>query len=90
MQLDSESRWAGDALLMPRLGVHLYLESVAAMRNVSLKSAGPNQNQQGWCRLESALEDGALRRAGGSQSVRTLDRRGWSRGIGGSLGDRGL
>ena len=56
MELDSESRWAGDALLMPRLGVHLYLESVAAMRNVSLKSAGPNQNHQGWSSLESALE----------------------------------
>jgi hypothetical protein len=56
MELDSESRWAGDALLMPRLGVHLYLESAAVMRNVSLKSAGPNQNHQGWWRLESALE----------------------------------
>ena len=56
MELDSESRWAGDALLMPRLGVHLYLESAAAMRNVSLKSAGPNQNHQGWWQLESALE----------------------------------
>jgi len=55
MELDSESRWAGDALLMPRLGVHLYLESAAQMRNVSLKSAGPNQNHQGWWRLESAL-----------------------------------
>jgi hypothetical protein len=56
MELDSESRWAGDALLMPRLGVHLYLESAALMRNVSLKSAGPNQNHQGWWRLESVLE----------------------------------
>jgi hypothetical protein len=56
MELDSESRWAGDALLMPRLGVHLYLESSAQMRNVSLKSAGPNQSHDGWWRLESALE----------------------------------
>ncbi len=55
MELDSESRWAGDALMMPRLGVHLFLESVSLMRNVSLKSAGPNQNHQGWWRLESAL-----------------------------------
>ena len=56
MELDSESRWAGDALLMPRLGVHLYLESAALMRNVSLRSAGPNQSHQGWWQLESALE----------------------------------
>ena len=56
MELDSQSRWAGDALLMPGLGVHLYLESAALMRNMSLKSAGPNQNHQGWWRLESALE----------------------------------
>ena len=56
MELDSQSRWAGDALLMPGLGVHLYLESAALMRNMSLKSAGPNQNHQGWWRLESELE----------------------------------
>lgn len=56
MELDSDSRWAGDSLLMPGLGVHLYLESAALMRNMSLKSAGPNQNHQGWWRLESALE----------------------------------
>ena len=56
MELDSQSRWAGDALLMPGLGVHLYLESADVMRNMSLKSAGPNQNHQGWWQLESGLE----------------------------------
>lgn len=57
MGLDPEARWAGDSLVLPQLGVQLYLESVALLRNVSLRSAGPNQNPQGWWQLESALAD---------------------------------
>ncbi len=59
MGLDAEARWAGDSLVLPQLGVQLYLEGVALLRNVSLRSAGPNQNPQGWWQLESAL-GGAL------------------------------
>ncbi len=55
VELDSDARWAGDALALPRLGVQLHLDSVAALRNVSLVSSGPVQNHQGWRRLELAL-----------------------------------
>lgn len=53
--LDAEARWAGDGLVLPNLGVQLYLDSLPAMRNVSLVAAGRNQNHQGWRRLELAL-----------------------------------
>jgi hypothetical protein len=54
-QLDSEARWAGDVLVLPRLGVQLYLDNLAPMRNVSLTSVGGKQDYLGWHRLESAL-----------------------------------
>lgn len=54
-ELDSQVRWAGEALSLPRLGVQLYVEKTSLTRNVSLVSAGPNQNHQGWRRLELAL-----------------------------------
>jgi uncharacterized membrane protein len=53
--LDSETRWAGDSLALPHLGVQLHVDGVAAMRNVSLTAIGPRQNYQGWRRLELAL-----------------------------------
>ncbi len=54
-QLDPDARWAGDGLVMPALGVQLYLDSSSLMRNVSLASAGTNQNHLGWRQLELAL-----------------------------------
>jgi hypothetical protein len=54
-QLDPDARWAGDGLVMPALGVQLYLDSSLLMRNVSLASAGTNQNHLGWRQLELAL-----------------------------------
>ena len=54
-QIDPESRWAGDTLYMPGLGVQLYLDDVPGMRNVSLISLGPQQSHLGWRRLELAL-----------------------------------
>lgn len=54
-RLDPEARWAGDSLGLPALGVQLHLDSTPWMRNVSLVSAGPNQDYQGWIRLEAAL-----------------------------------
>ncbi len=54
-ELDCQVRWAGDALSLPQLGVQLYVEKTSLTRNVSLVSAGPNQNNQGWRRLEQAL-----------------------------------
>ena len=54
-ELDSEARWAGDSLVLPNLGIQLYLDGLAAMRNVSLVATGTNQNYQGWQRLGQAL-----------------------------------
>jgi hypothetical protein len=54
-RLDPEARWAGDGLLLPALGVQLHLEGLAWIRNVSLVSAGPNQDYAGWRRLEAEL-----------------------------------
>jgi len=53
--LDADARWAGDGLILPNLGVQLHLESLPALRNVSLVSTGRNQSYQGWWRLEAAL-----------------------------------
>jgi len=55
-QLDAEARWAGDSLTLPAVGVQLYVDGFAAMRSVSLVSAGSRQNHAGWRRLETALE----------------------------------
>ena len=54
-RLDPEARWAGDSLVLPSLGVQLHLDNTPWMRNVSLVSAGPKQDYQGWARLEAAL-----------------------------------
>jgi Ca2+/Na+ antiporter len=55
-KLDPDTRWAGDSLWLPNLGVQLHVDSVAKMRNVALVSSGPGQNHQGWRRLELALQ----------------------------------
>ena len=54
-RLDSESKWAGDSLLMPQLGVHMHLEPYSPMRNVSLVAAGERQSYSGWQRLQTEL-----------------------------------
>jgi hypothetical protein len=54
-QLDSDARWAGDALALPRLGVQLHLDNVPLTRNVSLTPVGIDQDPLGWARLQSAL-----------------------------------
>jgi hypothetical protein len=54
-QLDDEARWAGDSLVLPRLGVQLHIELLRGLRNVQLVSAGPRQSFAGWRRLEVAL-----------------------------------
>ena len=68
-QLDPDARWAGDSLALPGLGVQLHLDNLAAMRNVSLVSVGPNQNYLGWRRLELELA-AALSRAEVSRNPR--------------------
>src|SRR5690606_23008523 len=54
-RLDAESRWAGNHLSMPGLGVHLHLDAFEIMRNVSLVSSGSLQNIDGWRRLAREL-----------------------------------
>ncbi len=54
-RLDPEARWAGNNLTLPRLGVHLHLDSFDLMRNVSLASSGSRQSLDGWRRLAREL-----------------------------------
>jgi len=61
IDLDEEARWAGDCLVLPTLGVQLYLECSAAFRNVSLVSAGGVQSHVGWAHLEGALASALTR-----------------------------
>lgn len=56
-KLDSQARWAGEGLYLPKLGVNLHLNRSEAIRNVSLLSSGPNQNRTGWQILEKALQN---------------------------------
>ncbi|MBC7852835.1 MAG: hypothetical protein IAF94_05315 [Pirellulaceae bacterium] len=55
LRLDSESRWAGDSLVMPNLGVQLTVESQGMMKNVLLVAAGKEQSFQGWRLLENEV-----------------------------------
>lgn len=54
-ELDSEARWAGDSLLLPKLGVQLHVELSEAARHIQLVAAGSFQSFAGWKRLEAAL-----------------------------------
>jgi hypothetical protein len=54
-RLDLEARWAGNHLTLPGLGVQLHLDSLDAMRNVSLVSSGGRQDIDGWRRLAREL-----------------------------------
>src|SRR3954470_7024236 len=54
-RLDPAGRWAGNNLSLPSLGVHLHLDSLDIMRNVSLVASGGRQNLDGWRRLAREL-----------------------------------
>jgi hypothetical protein len=54
-QFNGDVRWAGDSLVIPGLGVQLYIDAFTPLRTVSLVSAGGNQSHAGWQRLETAL-----------------------------------
>ena len=54
-KLDREARWAGDSLVLPQLGVQLYVESVSFLRNAQLVASGPPQAYAGWKKLEEEL-----------------------------------
>jgi uncharacterized membrane protein len=54
-ELDSDARWAGSSLVLPKLGVELHLESSPSLKNVSLVASGDDQSFAGWRRLELSL-----------------------------------
>ena len=60
-RLDATSRWAGESLVMPQLGVQLHVEVAPLLKNVQLVSSGPQQSLFGWRQLETELST-ALRR----------------------------
>jgi hypothetical protein len=66
-ELDGEARWAGESLILPKLGVQLYVESFAPLRIVQLVAAGSQQSYEGWRRLEQALS-AELRQAAGARN----------------------
>lgn len=53
--LDSDSRWAGDTLALPALGVELRLEVSTPLRNVSLVANGDRQSIVAWQVLRRSL-----------------------------------
>ena len=52
--IDKDSRWAGDSLIIPSLQIQLHVEP-SSLRNVQLVSSGPNQSPEGWLKLETRL-----------------------------------
>lgn len=53
--VDASFRWAGDCLVLPRLGVQLYVDGFTLLRNTSLISSGPRQSLEGWHKLARQL-----------------------------------
>jgi hypothetical protein len=70
-RLDPATRWAGDGLAMPKLGVRLHMECTRAFRNVQLVSVGRDQDDAGWKRLELDLRK-SLRSAATDRSPRGI------------------
>jgi hypothetical protein len=54
-ELDSESRWAGECLYLPQIGVQLHVHTHPVLRNIQLTAIGPLQNLEGWRNLYIAL-----------------------------------
>jgi hypothetical protein len=53
--LDPQSRWAGDSLSLPTLGVQMHVETSQIMRNALLIASGPKQNLAGWRKMAAQL-----------------------------------
>ena len=56
MELDPKSRWIGDALVIPRLNIHMHVEAVESLRNVQMLAGGNQQSIEGWLRMERELK----------------------------------
>ena len=66
-QLDKDSRWAGESLMMPNYGVQLYVQNFALMKNLQLVANGASQSFEGWLLLEREL----VKELGDSKSTPT-------------------
>lgn len=55
-ELDAETRWAGDSLILPKRGMQLHIDGFPPLRNVQLISVGAQQNLEGWRMLEKGLQ----------------------------------
>lgn len=55
VELDPESRWAGDCLHMPNLRVQLLMHLSPSWRNATLAAVGSSQDLQGWQRFAREL-----------------------------------
>ncbi len=67
-EIDADARWAGDSLVLPKLGVQLHVEPFSPLRNVQLIASGTNQNFNGWRHLELKL-DAALKKANNGRNL---------------------
>lgn len=56
-RLDHDAHWAGRALSMPQLRVHLVIDNFAPLHNVALVSTTVMQSNTGWQRLHGALAE---------------------------------
>ncbi|MDO4551510.1 MAG: hypothetical protein Q4C96_09715 [Planctomycetia bacterium] len=56
MEMDPGARWAGDALVIPKMDVQLYLETSPNLKNVSLVATKKEQNLNSWRILENSLK----------------------------------
>ena len=56
LELDPKSRWIGDALVIPRLKIHMHVEAVVSLRNVQMVAGGNHQSMEGWLRVERELK----------------------------------
>ena len=55
--LDEQARWAGDSVVLPSVGVELYMDRYAMLRNVQLKSVGNVQSFEAWLKLQKNLRN---------------------------------
>ena len=55
LDLDPNARWAGECLVLPTIGVQLFLDYSPLLRNARLVAVGRRQDFQSWNQLEVAL-----------------------------------
>jgi len=55
VEMDEQSRWAGDCLILPQRGILLHMESTPGGRHVQLVAVGGRQDLDSWRRLSAEL-----------------------------------